>query len=166
VRDILAAKVAGCLYGGRWVGVLLGVILLLALLNGGLHWLDVLAIVVAWTIWTAFFVSLGLWFSARSTSTTRSVFLTVVSGLLILAGPPLLAHSLSRLARHLEWSLESIRLLEDAIRQLSPATTMAALAKGDPTNMNGFDFLGLFGFAALGLACGAWRRLRWETERS
>jgi ABC-type transport system involved in multi-copper enzyme maturation permease subunit len=164
VTEILAGKAIGCLYGARWVGALLGMVLVIGVASGGLSLTAGLAILVGWTVWTAFFLSLGMWFSSRYASTTRAVFLTVVCGVLLLAGPPIVAVPLSRLARHLDWTWSQILTLESAIHHLSPATTAAELTmpKGTPIGMG---FFPLFAAAALALAISCWSRLRRETEQ-
>jgi ABC-type transport system involved in multi-copper enzyme maturation permease subunit len=166
IEEILAAKAIGCLYGTAWVGVLLAGVLVLGLFTGGLALSSAWLLLLGWTIWTAFFISLGLWFSCRSTSSTRSVFLTVISGALLMVSPPLLARPLSRLALHLDWSMGQVLLLEDALFfGLSPAAASAELAmlgNGSRWVMGGWILLMS---AAVLLTLDTLRRLRQETEQ-
>jgi ABC-type transport system involved in multi-copper enzyme maturation permease subunit len=78
-NTILFSKWLGNILSVRWGWLWLGTIYLLALLTGGLHWLAVPMLVLAWFVYAGVVSCIGLWFSVVSRTTLRATIGTLLS---------------------------------------------------------------------------------------
>ncbi|CAN5384183.1 hypothetical protein BH10PLA2_BH10PLA2_23150 [soil metagenome] len=75
--DILIAKWMGSLWSVRWGALWLCIVWSVGILLGGLNLIILPWLVVAWVVYAAFFASLGLWFSVRTTKTLTAMVWTL-----------------------------------------------------------------------------------------
>jgi hypothetical protein len=74
---ILFAKWLGSILSPRLAWAWVGLIWFLGLVTGGLHFLAVPLLVVAWLVYASFYAMLGLWFSMNSATTMRATVWTM-----------------------------------------------------------------------------------------
>jgi ABC-type transport system involved in multi-copper enzyme maturation permease subunit len=77
-NSIFNAKWAGSLFGARLGMIWLAVIWIVALLTGGMHFVALPFVAIAWVIYAAFAVTLGLWFSTVCRSSVQASVLTIL----------------------------------------------------------------------------------------
>jgi ABC-type transport system involved in multi-copper enzyme maturation permease subunit len=90
-RDILWGKWLGSVLCVRKMGCYLALVWLACTFTGGLHFLALPLLVVAWVVYALFLASLGLWFSLVSRNTLRATTCTVATLLGVCVGPWFLA---------------------------------------------------------------------------
>ena len=78
---ILYGKWLGAILSVRWMLIWLGLIWGLGLLGGGLNFLAVPLLVLAWCVYAAAMASLGLWFSLVSRTSLRAVLYTILAAI-------------------------------------------------------------------------------------
>jgi len=81
--EIVYNKWLGSILCVRRLGWWLAGIWAAGVLTGGLHLLGLVLLVVAWSVYAAFFAALGLWFSVISRSQLQANLRTLVTGLAI-----------------------------------------------------------------------------------
>jgi ABC-type transport system involved in multi-copper enzyme maturation permease subunit len=79
--EMLHGKWLGSILSVRWGWVWLGLIWGLAVVTGGMHFLALPLLVIAWFVFAAFLAALGLWFSVVSRTTLRANLWTLGAAL-------------------------------------------------------------------------------------
>lgn len=85
-NSILFAKWLGSILSIRLAWAWVGLIWLLGLVTGGLHFLAVPLLVVAWLVYAGFAAMLGLWFSMSSPTTLRATLWTMTWAVILGGG--------------------------------------------------------------------------------
>jgi hypothetical protein len=101
--DILWSKWWGTILRVRYGMVLLGVVWVLGVMTGGLHWLALPLLCLTWLAHASLVTGLGLWFSLVCASTLRATLLTVLALLAFNALPYSLGTAVRECLYWLKW---------------------------------------------------------------
>jgi ABC-type transport system involved in multi-copper enzyme maturation permease subunit len=85
-HDVLFAKWLGSLASVRWVWCWIGLIWVIGILTGALHYLAPVLVVAAWVVYASAFAGIGLWYSTASKTSLRATMYTLVTCLVISGG--------------------------------------------------------------------------------
>ncbi len=85
-NEILHGKWIGSILSVRWGWVWLGLIWGVAIVTGGMHFLALPLLIIAWFVFAGFLAALGLWYSVVSRTTLRANLWTLVAALVLSFG--------------------------------------------------------------------------------